>query len=35
MIIDDIGLSAAKKEINTSLIYPENRIYSIVNETAG
>ena len=29
MIIDDIGLSAAKKEINTSLIYPENRIYSI------
>lgn len=29
MIIEDIGLSAVKKEINTSLIYPENKIYSI------
>ena len=29
MIIEDIGLPAAKKEINTSIIYSENKIYSI------
>ena len=29
MIIEDIGLPAVKKEINTSIIYPENKIYSI------
>ena len=29
MIIGDIGLSAANKEINTSTINPENNIYSI------
>lgn len=29
MIIEDIGLPAAKKEINTSIVYSENQIYSI------
>jgi hypothetical protein len=29
MIIEDIGLSAVKKEIDTSIIYSENKIYSI------
>ena len=29
MIIEDIGLPAAKKEINTSIVYSENKIYSI------
>jgi hypothetical protein len=29
MIIEDIGLSAVKKEINTSILYSENKIYSI------
>ena len=29
MIIEDIGLPAAKKEINTSIVYPDNKIYSI------
>lgn len=29
LIIEDIGLQAARKEINTGLIYSENKIYSI------
>ena len=29
MIIEDIGLPAAKKEINTSIVYSENKIFSI------
>src|SRR3954452_15126480 len=29
MIIEDIGLPAVKKEINTSIIYSKNKIYSI------
>lgn len=29
MIIEDIGLPAAKKEINTNILYSENKIYSI------
>jgi hypothetical protein len=29
MIIEDIGLSAVKKEINMSIVYSENKIYSI------
>ena len=29
MMIEDIGLPAVKKEINTSIIYSDNKIYSI------
>jgi len=29
MIIEDIGLTAAKKELNISQIYPQNKVYSI------
>ena len=29
MIIEDIGVPAAKKEINTSIVYSENKIFSI------
>src|SRR3954464_3747719 len=29
LIIEDIGLPAVKKEINTSIVYSENKIYSI------
>lgn len=29
MIIEDIGLHAAAKEVNTEMIYPKNKVYSI------
>jgi hypothetical protein len=29
MIIDDIGLSAAKKEVDTTMIYPNQKVFSI------